>query len=47
MIRKLQSQGKRLYSDDYQSADAANVWNALVRDGVAVKLPNGTYASTE
>ncbi len=47
MIRKLQSQGKRLYSDDYQSADAANVWNALVRDGVAVKLPNGTYASAE
>jgi len=47
MIRKLQSQGKRLYSDDYQSADAAKVWDALVRDGVAVKLPNGTYASAE
>ena len=47
MIRKLQSQGQRLYSDDYQSAEAAGVWDALVRDGVAVKLSNGTYASAE
>ena len=47
MIRKLQSQGQRLYSDDYQSAEAAGVWDALVRDGVAVKLSNGIYASAE
>jgi len=47
MIRKLKEQGNRLYSDSYQSAEAAGVWDALVRDGVAVKLPDGTYAAAE
>jgi len=47
MIHKVKEQGDRLYSDSYQSAEAAGVWDALVRAGVAVKLPDGTYAAAE
>jgi len=47
MIHKLKEQGDRLYSDSYQSAEAAGVWDALVRAGVAVKLSDGTYAGAE
>lgn len=41
IIRTLNKEGKCLYSDNYQSADAVNVWNSLVKDGLATKNKDG------
>jgi GNAT superfamily N-acetyltransferase len=41
IIRQLKKEGKKLYSDDNQSAEAVNVWNSLVKDGIATTTDNG------
>lgn len=41
IIRQLKKEGKKLYSDDNQSSEAVNVWNSLVRDGIATTTDNG------
>jgi len=41
IIRQLKKEGKKLYSDDNQSSEAVNVWNSLVKDGVATTTDNG------
>lgn len=41
IIRTLNKEGKKLYSDDYQSPDAVNVWNSLIKSGLASKTDNG------
>ena len=45
IIKKLASEGKKLYSDDKQSQEAYNVWNSLVKDNLATPLENGTFVS--
>ncbi len=45
IIKTLDKEGKRLYSDNNQSPDAQNVWNSLVKDGLATTTDNG-YVST-
>jgi predicted GNAT family acetyltransferase len=44
IIKDLNKNGKSLYSDDMQSAEAAGVWDSLVSMGVAEKT-GGTYKS--
>jgi predicted GNAT family acetyltransferase len=44
IIKDLQKDGKALYSDDMQSADAARVWDSLVSLGMAEKTGE-TYKS--
>lgn len=44
IIRDLKKDGKTLYSDDMQSADAARVWDSLVSLGLAEKTGD-TYKS--
>jgi GNAT superfamily N-acetyltransferase len=44
-IRKLAQDAKKLYSDYTRSAEATNIWNRLVADGLAEKNPDGTYVS--
>ena len=46
IIKKLASEGKKLYSDDKQSQEAHNVWSSLVRDGLAKEIENGMFVST-
>lgn len=41
IIRTLGKEGKHLYSDKYQSADAVNVWNSLIKAGLAKTTDNG------
>lgn len=41
IIRQLKKEGKKLYSDDNQSPDAVNVWNSLVKDGLAITTDTG------
>lgn len=41
IIRTLGKEGKKLFSDDKQSQEAANVWNSLVRDGFATTTDTG------
>jgi hypothetical protein len=41
IIRQLKKEGKKLYSDDNQSSEAVNVWNSLVKDGIATTTDNG------
>lgn len=41
IIRKLSNDNKKLYSDDFQSPDAQNVWNSLIRNGLAKKTETG------
>ena len=40
IIRTLNKENKKLYSDDNQSPEAQNVWNSLVADGLAIKIDN-------
>ena len=44
IIKDLKREGKTLYSDDMQSADAARVWDSLVAMGMAEKTGE-TYKS--
>ena len=46
IIKKLATEGKKLYSDDKQSQEAYNVWESLVRDGLATRLENNTFVSS-
>jgi len=46
IIKKLATEGKKLYSDDKQSQEAYNVWESLVRNGLAIKLENNTFVSS-
>lgn len=46
IIKKLASEGKKLYSDDKQSQEAYNVWTSLVKDNLATPLENNTFVST-
>ena len=41
IIKSLGKEGKRLYSDKFQSPDAVNVWNSLIKAGLATKTDNG------
>jgi len=41
IIKTLNKEGKKLYSDDHQSPDAKYVWDSLVRNGYATPTENG------
>ena len=41
IIKTLTKEGKKLYSDNYQSPEAKNVWDSLVRNGYAIPTENG------
>ena len=41
IIKTLAKEGKKLYSDDHQTAEARYVWESLVRNGYAIPTENG------
>jgi hypothetical protein len=46
IIKKLATEGKKLYSDDKQSQEAHNVWLSLVKNNLATQLDNETFVSS-
>lgn len=45
IIKKLASEGKKLYSDDKQSQEAFNLWVSLVKDGLANQISDNLFVS--